>query len=81
MTLKRGIIASALFAATAAASIAVAPAAFAAPTCTAVSSSSTQCESPGNAQITATPPYVNYQSQYPFFGEGGLLLFHHGHDR
>jgi hypothetical protein len=69
MTLKRGIIASALFAATAAASIAVAPAAFAAPTCT------------GNAQITATPPYVNYQSQYPFFGEGGLLLFHHGHDR
>jgi hypothetical protein len=81
MTLKRGFIASALFAATAAASIAVAPAALAAPTCTAVSSSSTQCESPGNAQITATPPYVNYQQQYPFFGEGGLVVIHHDHGR
>jgi hypothetical protein len=24
---------------------------------------------------------VNYQSQYPFFGEGGLVIIHHGHGR
>ena len=78
MTITRGFIASALFAATAAATIAVAPAALAAPTCTALSSSSTQCESPGNVQLNATPPIVSYPQQYPFFGEGGLVVIHHG---
>lgn len=58
----------------------LAPAAQAAPsgpTCTAVSANSTLCQSDGNAQISATPPAMDYQAQYPFFGGYGLL-FHHG---
>lgn len=61
--------------------IAVAPAAQAAPsgpTCTSAVTS-TLCQSEGNAQFTATPPAVDYQAQYPFFGEYGLI-FHHGGD-
>ncbi|MDV3125532.1 hypothetical protein M1247_11460 [Mycobacterium sp. 21AC1] len=49
------------------------------PTCTSIGANSTLCQSEGNAQISATPPVVNYQSQYPFFGGYGLL-YHHGGD-
>ncbi|MFV8054046.1 hypothetical protein [Mycobacterium sp. 48b] len=62
-----------------AAAIALAPAAQADPgaqTCTAAGATSTVCRSEGNAQIVATPPSVDYQAQYPFFGPYGLL-FHH----
>jgi hypothetical protein len=61
-----------------AAAIALAPVAQADPdpqTCTA-GATSTVCRSDGNAQIVATPPSVDYQAQYPFFGPYGLL-FHH----
>jgi hypothetical protein len=82
MTITRGFIAPVLFAAVAAGSIALAPAAMAAgtgepPNCTTLSSSSTQCQTPGNVQLTATPPYVNYQQQYPYFGDL-VILDHHG---
>ena len=55
--------------------IAVAPLAQAAPSCTSTGTASL-CESAGNAQISATPPPIDYQAQYPFFGD--VLLFHHG---
>jgi hypothetical protein len=55
--------------------IAVAPLAEAAPTCTSTGTASV-CESAGNAQVSATPPPVDYQAQYPFFGN--VLIFHHG---
>ena len=38
-------------------------------------------EAPGNAEINAQPGAAALQSgeqQYPFFGYGGGLLFHHG---
>ena len=54
--------------------IAVAPPADAAPSCTSTGTASV-CESEGNAQVSATPPPVDYAAQYPFFGN--LLLFHH----
>jgi hypothetical protein len=63
------------------AAVGFAPAAQAAPsgpTCT-TQATSTLCQSEGNAQVTATPPAVDYQAQYPFFG-GYTLLFHHGGD-
>jgi hypothetical protein len=62
----------------AAAAIAVAPAAAAAPTgqvCTYVGAQTTQCQSPGNVQISSDQQ-VTYPSQYPFYGN--VLLFHHG---
>lgn len=62
--------------------IALAPLAAAAPTgpvCTSTGNA-TQCQTQGNAQITATPPYVDYGAQYPFFGGYGLI-FHHGGGR
>lgn len=74
-------IAAAVAVGTGAIAIAVAPMAQAAPTgptCTSAGETSTLCQSDGNAQITATPPAVNYQAQYPFFGSYGGLLFHHG---
>jgi hypothetical protein len=55
--------------------IAVEPLAQAAPTCTS-SGMASVCQSAGNAQVTATPPPVDYQAQYPFFSN--VLLFHHG---
>jgi hypothetical protein len=64
-----------LLAAASAAAIAVAPLAEAAPSCTSTGLASV-CESAGNAQVSATPPPVNYQAQYPFFGD--VLIFHHG---
>jgi hypothetical protein len=38
------------------------------------------CQTEGNAQVSASTPSVDYQAQYPFFGYGDGLLFHHrGH--
>ncbi len=49
--------------------------------CTTVSDGNSQCETPGNAQLTASPQDVPYPTLYPFlFGDG--LIFHnngHGH--
>jgi hypothetical protein len=67
-----------LVAGASAVAIAVAPLAQAAPTCTDTGTASV-CESAGNAQINATPPPVDYQSAYPFFGN--VLIFHHGGHR
>jgi hypothetical protein len=42
---------------------------------------STVVQSPGNTQVTATPGAAALQAgqlQYPWFGYGGGLLFHHG---
>ena len=61
--------------------IAVAPLAEAAPTgptCVSTATSSL-CQTAGNAQFNATPPPVDYQAQYPFFGGYGLLFHHGGH--
>jgi len=55
--------------------IAAAPLAEAAPTCTSTGTASI-CESDGNAQVSATPPPIDYQAQYPFFGNA--LFFHCG---
>jgi hypothetical protein len=71
----RNVIPPLLVAGATAVAIAVAPLAEAAPTCTS-SGSASLCQTEGNAQLTATPPPVNYQAQYPFFGN--VLLFHHG---
>jgi hypothetical protein len=54
---------------------AVAPVAAAAPQCVNTSPTTTQCENPGNAQITTTPPFNS--SFYPWFGwpfGGGLVI-------
>jgi hypothetical protein len=64
-----------LVAGASAVAIAVAPLAEAAPSCTFTGTASI-CESEGNAQISATPPPIDYQEQYPFLGD--VLLFHHG---
>jgi hypothetical protein len=70
-----------LMAAGAAAAIIAAPTAAAADqpnlTCTYTGAGNSQCESPGNAQLNASPPYVPYVQQYPFI-DGGGILFHHG---
>lgn len=82
MSITKDILKPALLVAAAAGSIAVAPIALAettqSPTCTTLSGSSTQCQTPGNVQLTTTPPYVPYQQQYPYFG-GLVILDHHGH--
>jgi hypothetical protein len=64
-----------LVAGASATAIAVAPLAAAAPICTSTGSASL-CQTAGNAQITATPPPIDYQAQYPFFGN--VLIFHNG---
>ena len=77
----RTVVAQVLAAGASVAAIAVAPMAQAAPTgpiCTSTGTA-TQCQSAGNPQISATPPPVNYQAQYPFFGQYGLLFHHGGH--
>jgi hypothetical protein len=61
-----------------ASAVAVAPLAEADAVCTS-SGSASLCQSNGNAQLTATPPPVDYQNQYPFFGN--VLIFHHGGHR
>jgi hypothetical protein len=77
----RTVIAQVLTAGASVAAIAVAPVAQAAPSGpTCVSSGlASVCQSEGNAQISATPPPVDYQPQYPFFGPYGLLFHHNGH--
>jgi hypothetical protein len=80
--LVKALAAPALVAATAALSLTVAPLALASataqpPACTDLSTSSTQCQTPGNVQLTATPPDVPYQQQFPYFG-GIVVLDHHG---
>jgi hypothetical protein len=55
----------------------------ASPAC-AYTGSATQCQTPGNVQITTEANYAALdaaQLQYPFFGygyNGGLLFHHHG---
>ncbi|MCV7348213.1 hypothetical protein [Mycolicibacterium rhodesiae] len=45
--------------------------------CTVVSDGNSQCETPGNAQLTASPQDVPYPTLYPFLLGGGLI-FHDG---
>lgn len=71
----RNFIPPLLVAGASTAAIAVAPLAEAAPACTFTGTASV-CQSNGNAQVSATPPSVDYQAQYPF--DGNVLLFHHG---
>jgi hypothetical protein len=73
MAIKMTLIAP-LLAAGAAAAIAVAPAASAADhqTCNA-SSSGTVCQSPGNVQLNAPSPHVQFHP----YGDQAHLLFHH----
>jgi hypothetical protein len=68
-----------LLAAGAAAAIVAAPAAVAEThlDCANLTSDSTQCESPGNVQLSSSPPNVDYP-QYPFL-YGGLI--DHGFDQ
>jgi hypothetical protein len=56
-----------LVAGASAAALAVAPLAEAAPSCTFTGSASV-CQSQGNAQVSATPPPIDYQAQYPSSG-------------
>jgi hypothetical protein len=74
----RSFIPPLLVAGARAVAIAVAPLAEAAPTCTS-SGAASLCQTEGNAQVVATPPPVDYQAQYPFFGN--VLIFHHGGQR
>jgi hypothetical protein len=74
----RNFIPALVVAGASAVAIAVAPLAEAAQDCTS-SGSASLCQSNGNAQLTATPPPVDYQNQYPFFGN--VLIFHHGGHR
>ena len=69
-----------LLAAARAAVIAVAPLAEAASTAPACifSGPATICETGGNAQVSGSPPWVDYQSRYPFFGYNELLFHHRG---
>ena len=80
MTIKRRYLPPMLLAAAAGASIAAAPAALAEPSCTYPSANSTVCQTPGNAQIVISPPRVQINTQFPYFG-GGLILFDHGGHR
>jgi hypothetical protein len=79
----RTVIAQVLAASASVTAIALAPVAEAAPTgpsCTATGTA-TLCQSAGNAQFSATPPPVDYQAPYPFFGGYGLFFHHGGHHR
>jgi hypothetical protein len=71
----RNFVTPLLVAGASAVAIAVAPLAEAAPVCTS-SGAASLCQTEGNAQVVATPPPIDYQAQYPFFGN--VLIFHHG---
>jgi hypothetical protein len=61
----RNFVPPLLLAGVSAVAIAVAPLAAAAPTgpsCTSTGANSTLCQTAGNAQLTATPPPVDYQA-------------------
>ena len=38
----------------------------------------TLCESPGNVQLTAAPPAVQYGPQYPYLDRGPIFIHHVG---
>jgi len=80
MTIQRRYLPPMLLAVAAAASIATAPAVLAAQSCTYPSANSSVCQTAGNVQIVNSPPSVDFNPQFPYFG-GGLLLFHHGGHR
>jgi hypothetical protein len=65
-----------LLAVAAAASIAAAPTALAAQTCTYLSANSSVCQTPGNVQVVTSPRPVQYAPQFPYFG-GNLIILHH----
>ena len=75
----RTMVAPLLLAAGGAAAIAIAPLAQAdaTPQSCSFTGNASVCQTEGNAQVSALPPVVDYQSQYPFYGGDGLL-FHHG---
>jgi hypothetical protein len=57
------------------AALLAAPAAPAKPTCTNTGPNTTQCQSPGNAQIVTTPRVIN---PYPFWPYGGGFIIGFG---
>lgn len=65
-----------------AAALAAAPVAAAADdphmVCTVLGDGNSQCETPGNAQLTASPGDVPYPSLYPFLLGGGLIFHNDG---
>jgi hypothetical protein len=63
-----------LVAAAAAATIAAAPLAAASQLSCIDAGSATQCGSPGNVQITANTPPVQFQPQFPFFVGGDSFV-------
>jgi hypothetical protein len=84
MSITLRLVAPMLAAAGAAAAIAAAPIAAASENhlaCTYTSQGNSQCETPGNVQLSATPPPVTYPQQYPFLFDdfGGPMIYHHGH--
>jgi uncharacterized membrane protein len=83
MRITLRLVAPMLAAAGAAAAIAAAPMAAASDNhlaCTSTSQGNSQCETPGNVQLSATPPVVSYPQQYPYFygGFGGPIIVNHG---
>ena len=86
MRIKLNYMTPLLAAGAAAAAIVTAPAALAAPTVAAYPlqvqescidlGTDTQCQSPGNVQINATPAYPQYPYLYPYYG--GDFDFDHG---
>jgi hypothetical protein len=76
----RSLIAPFLLAAAGAAAIAIAPLAQAdatPPPCS-FTGNATICQTEGNAQVSALQPTIQFQPQYPFYGDGGLLFHHRG---
>lgn len=51
----------------------LAPAASAAPQCTDVGPTTTQCQTNGSSQIVTSPPVNNYYGGWPYWG-GGLII-------
>jgi hypothetical protein len=76
----RTLVAPVLLAAAGAAAIAIAPLAQAdatPPPCSFTGNASI-CQTEGNAQVSALQPTVQFQPQYPFYADGGLLFHHRG---
>jgi hypothetical protein len=76
----RTFVAPLLLAAGGAAAITIAPLAQAdatPPPCSFTGNASV-CQTEGNAQVSALPPTIDYQAQYPFDEYGGLLFHHRG---
>lgn len=76
-------VAPLMIAGAAAVAVAVAPTAAAADephlVCTYSSTDNSQCETPGNSQLVATPPDVTYQEQYPYVLGAIVVPGMHGH--